>query len=54
LRDAIRTSHEIATSQRSRYEALALGAREALRARADAEVVWTRLASALDSVAHAV
>jgi len=54
LRDAISESYQVAKSRRSCYETLAANARAVMSARAGSEAVWTRLASALESVGHAL
>jgi glycosyltransferase involved in cell wall biosynthesis len=54
LRDAIGESYQVAKSRRAHYETLAANARAAMTARAGSDVVWTRLAAALNSVGHAL
>jgi hypothetical protein len=54
LRAAVHESYLVAKTNRARYEALAEGARGSMTARAAEEVVWPRLAAALDSVSHAL
>jgi glycosyltransferase involved in cell wall biosynthesis len=54
LRDAIRESYQVATSDRARYDAMAATARATMRARAGSDAVWARLAPALDAVRRAV